>query len=178
MKKTLRDQIDELAAMGVAELEQQHRKLFGEEPASAARQFLFRKIAWRLQADREGCLPEPARELARAIAKDAPLRNRVISNAGKRPAGFPIEQSATTTITPDHDARLPMPGGLIVKHFKDQTIIVKVSRRWLPVRRSAVRFVERHRAGDHRYQVERLLVLRIDEGERAWPPLTSRFRLA
>ena len=101
-------------------------KLFGEEPASAHRQFLFRKIAWRLQADREGGLPESARELARAIAKDAPLRNRVISNAGKLRAGFPIEQSTTTTITPDHDSRLPMPGGLIVKQFKDQTIVVKV----------------------------------------------------
>ena len=112
--------------MGVAELEQQHLKLFGEEPASAHRQFLFRKIAWRLQADREGGLPESARELARAIAKDAPLRNRVISNAGKLRAGFPIEQSTTTTITPDHDSRLPMPGGLIVKQFKDQTIVVKV----------------------------------------------------
>jgi hypothetical protein len=126
MKKTLRDQIDELAAMGVAEFVQQHRQLFGEEPASAHRQFLFRKIAWRLQADREGGLPESARELARAIAKDAPLRNRVVSNAGKRRAGFPIEQSATTTITPNHDSRLPMPGGLIVKQFKDQTIVVKV----------------------------------------------------
>jgi len=126
MKKTLRDQIDELAAMGVAELEQQHRQLFGEEPASAHRQFLFRKIAWRLQADREGGLPESARELARAIAKDAPLRNRVISNAGKRRAGFPIEQSATTTITPDHDSRLPMPGCVIVKEYGGKTVVVRV----------------------------------------------------
>jgi len=78
---------------------------------SAHRQFLFRKIAWRLRADREGGLPESARELGRAIAKDAPLRNRVISNAGKLRAGFPMEQSATTTITPDHDSRLKMPGG-------------------------------------------------------------------
>ena len=124
--KPVRDQIDELAAMGVAELERQHLKLFGEEPASAHRQFLFRKIAWRVQADREGGLPESARELARAIAKDAPLRNRVISNAGKLRAGFPIEQSTTTTITPDHGSRLPMPGGLIVKQYKDQTIVVKV----------------------------------------------------
>ena len=127
MKKLLRDQIDELSAMGVAELEQQHLKLFGAEPASAHRQFLFRKIAWRLQADREGGLPEPVRELARSIAKDAPLRNRVISNAAKRRAGFPMEQSVTTTITPGHDSRLPMPGGLIVKQFKDQTIVVKVA---------------------------------------------------
>src|ERR1039458_10788392 len=105
--------------MGVAELEQQHLKLFGEKPASAHRQFLFRKIAWRLQADREGGLPESARELARAIAKDAPLRNRVISNAGKQRAGFPIEQSATTTITPDHDSPPPVPAGRNTNNGED-----------------------------------------------------------
>lgn len=126
MKKGLRDQIDELSAMSVAELQQEHLKLFGEESASAHRQFLFRKIAWRLQADQDGGLPEPVREIARAIAKDAPLRNRVISNAAKRRSGFPIEQSATCTIAPGHDSRLPMPGGLIVKQLKDQTIVVKV----------------------------------------------------
>ena len=126
MKKPLRDQIDELAKMGVRELQQHYQDLFGEEPESVHRQFLFRKIAWRLQAAQEGGLPESARELARAIAQDAPLRNRVISNAGKRRVGLPLDQSVTTTITPGHDSRLPMPGGLIVKQFKDQTIVVKV----------------------------------------------------
>ena len=105
MKKPLRDQIEELAAMGVPELQQQHRELFGEEPASAHRQFLFRKIAWHLQAGSGGRLcrigPRPR---PRDRARTSPLRNRVISNAGKRRAGFPIEQSATTTITPDHDS--------------------------------------------------------------------------
>jgi hypothetical protein len=126
MKKPLRDRIDELAAMTVVQLRQQHRKLFGEEPQSSHRQFLFRRIAWRLQADEEGGLPESARELARAIAQDAPLRNRVVANAAKRRAGIPLDRSTTTTILPGHDSRLPMPGGLIVKQFKDQTIVVKV----------------------------------------------------
>ena len=72
-------------------------------------------------------MPESARELARAIAKDAPLRSRVITNAEKRRAGIPIDQIATTTISPDHDARLPMPGGLVVKEFKGQTLVVKVT---------------------------------------------------
>ena len=126
MKRTLREQIGELARMNVAELQQQYRDVFGEEPASAHRQFLFRKIAWRVQADRGGGLPESIHEIARAIAKDAPLRIRVISNADKRRAGIPFEQTVTTTISPDHDSRLPMPGGLIVKQFKGQTIVVKV----------------------------------------------------
>jgi hypothetical protein len=89
MKKTLRDQIAELAAMNVPALRKEHRKLFDEEPVSSHRQFLFRKIAWRLQADHEGGLPESARELARGIARDTPLRTRVVTNAEKRCAGLP-----------------------------------------------------------------------------------------
>lgn len=126
MKKTIRDRIAELAAMNVPTLREEHRKLFGEEPASAHRQFLFRKIAWRLQADQEGGLSEAARELARGIARDTPLRNRVITNAAKRLTGLPDEQTAITTIQPGHDSRLPMPGGLIVKQHKGETIVVKV----------------------------------------------------
>jgi hypothetical protein len=113
--------------MSVRDLQQQHRDVFGEEPESIHRQFLFRKIAWHLQAKDEAGLPEPVRDLARSIAQDAPLRNRVISNAQKRRAGLPIEQIATTTITPDHDSRLPMPGGVIVKQFRGETLVVKVT---------------------------------------------------
>ena len=126
MKKRVRDQVEELATMSVRELQQRHRELFGANPSPAHRQFLLRKIAWRLQADEEGGLPDSVRELARAIAKDAPLRSRVITNAEKRRAGIPIDQTATTTINPNHDARLPMPGGLIVKEFRGETIVVKV----------------------------------------------------
>jgi hypothetical protein len=126
MKKLLRDEINELAAMNVAALQRRYQEVFGEAPTSAHRQFLFRKIAWRMQADREGGLPESARELARAIARDAPLRARVIANAERRRSGVPLEQTTTTTIAPGHDSRLPMPGGLIVKQFKGQTIVVKV----------------------------------------------------
>jgi hypothetical protein len=126
MKKTLRDRIAELAAMNVPALREEHRRLFGEEPASAHRQFLFRKIAWRLQADEEGGLSEAALELARGIARDTPLRNRVITNASKRRSGLPDEQTAITTIQPGHDSRLPMPGGLIVKQHKGETHVVKV----------------------------------------------------
>jgi hypothetical protein len=113
--------------MSVRELRQQHRDVFGEEPETIHRQFLLRKIAWQLQAKEEGGLPEPVRELARSIAQDVPLRNRVISNAQKGRAGLPIDQTATTTITQDHDSRLPMPGGLIVKQFRGETLVIKVT---------------------------------------------------
>jgi hypothetical protein len=126
MKKTLRDRIAALAAMNVPALREEHRKVFGKEPVSSHRQFLFRKIAWRLQADEEGWQPDAVRELARGIARNSPLRNRVITNASKRRAGLPPEQTAVATIEPDHDPRLPMPGGVIVKQYKGRTHVVQV----------------------------------------------------
>lgn len=126
MKKPLQVQISELAAMDTAALREEHRKLFGQEPTTAHRQFLFRKIAWHLQAQQEGGLCEAARELARGIARDAPLRIRVVTNAEKKRADQPAEETAVATIREERDARLPMPGGLIAKQYKGETHVVKV----------------------------------------------------
>jgi hypothetical protein len=37
-----------------------------------------------------------------------------------------LEQTATTTVVQTRDARLPMPGSLIVKNYKAETLVVKV----------------------------------------------------
>src|ERR1700680_4142394 len=54
----------------VAELKKRYRELFGEASKSSNKQFLFRRIAWRLQANREGDLSERARRRATEIADD------------------------------------------------------------------------------------------------------------
>lgn len=126
MKKTLRQQIDELAAMDVAALQTRHLEFFGKETTCAHRQFLIRKLAWHLQAKSEGGLPESAIELARSIARDTPLRSRVLTNADRRRASMPMDNSSTTTIEPAHDTRTPLPGGLIVKQYRGQTHVVTV----------------------------------------------------
>jgi hypothetical protein len=126
VKKTLRQQIDELAAMDVAALQTRHLEFFGKETTCAHRQYLFRKLAWHLQAKAEGGLPESAIELARSIARDTPLRARVLTNAERLRAGMPMDNSSTTTIEPAHDARTPLPGGLIVKQYRGNTYVVTV----------------------------------------------------
>ncbi len=126
MKRTLRDRIAALAAMNVPALREEHRKVFGKDPVSSHRQFLFRKIAWRLQADEEDWQPDALHELAHGIARNSPLRNRVIANVKKRGADLPPEQTAVATIEPDHDPRLPMPGGWIMKQYKGKTHVVQV----------------------------------------------------
>jgi hypothetical protein len=64
MKKTLRDRIAALATMNLPALREEHRRVFGKEPVSAHRQFLFRQIASRLQANEEGWQPDEAETTA------------------------------------------------------------------------------------------------------------------
>jgi hypothetical protein len=119
-------QISALSGMSAPQLQAVHRELFGAEHAIANCQHLRRKIAWHLQAAREDGLPESVRQFAIGIARGIELRLRISENVSRRQAGVPQDQTVTTMVIQARDARLPMPGSLIVKHYKDQTIVVKV----------------------------------------------------
>lgn len=119
--------IGQLPRLGPAELQAIHREVFGAEHAIANCQHLRRKIAWHIQAAKEGGLPEAVRAFAISIARGADLRIRVSENAARRRMSIPPELSATTmVVSQSHDARLPMPGSLIVKKYKERTLVVKV----------------------------------------------------
>src|ERR1700679_1918354 len=67
-------EIEELHRMKAGALRIRYREVFGEESRSANKQFLFRRIAWRLQANAEGDLSERTRGRALELADDADLR--------------------------------------------------------------------------------------------------------
>lgn len=56
----LREEIEALRHMTVGQLKDKYREVFGEASRSNHKQFLFRRIAWRIQADTEGGLSERA----------------------------------------------------------------------------------------------------------------------
>lgn len=74
VETAMRKEIDELRGMTVGQLREKHLGVFGEESRSNHKQFLFRRIAWRIQALAEGGLSERARRRALEIANDADLR--------------------------------------------------------------------------------------------------------
>jgi len=125
-KKSNLPHIGDLPRMTASRLQALHRELFGAEHPIANCQHLRRKIAWHLQAAKDGGLPESLRQYAIAIARGTELRLRISKNASRRKAGAPLEQTVTTTVIPMRDARLPMPGSLLVKKYKDRTVVVKV----------------------------------------------------
>ena len=116
-----RQQIEELRFMTVNQLREKYLEVFGEESRSNHKQFLFRRVAWRIQALAEGGLSERARRRALEIAIDADLRIRAPKGFG---VGTPRDRKASRRISTD--PRLPAPGTALVREYKDRSVVVKV----------------------------------------------------
>lgn len=118
-------QIAELRRMTVTQLRQKHLEAFGEPTGSGHKDYLVKRIPWRLQAQAEGDLSERARKRAEQLANDADLR----TTAPKHPTddtapGFTAK--AATLPPTDHDPRLPLPGSFVTRIYKGREIVVKV----------------------------------------------------
>lgn len=67
-------EIADLKQMTVRELREKYEAVFGEPTRAGNKDFLFKRIAWRIQALAEGDLSERARRRAEFLARDADLR--------------------------------------------------------------------------------------------------------
>jgi len=123
MDKTIIRSIEELTGLKIPALKKRYRELFGEESKSSNKQFLFRRIAFRLQANAEGDLSERARRRIGDIADDRDLRIRAPKEFVARPDfGSPVIDRKG----PPKDYRLPGPGALLTRRLGDRQIVVKV----------------------------------------------------
>lgn len=121
--------VSELRRMTVGDLRREYAEVFGEQTRSFHKEFLVRRIAWRIQANAEGGLPERARRRALEIATDSDLRMRAPG-----PARVPIPLATTapvgTVVTKrlevPPDERLPMPGARLTRVYRGRTIEVDV----------------------------------------------------
>jgi hypothetical protein len=109
-------EIDDLPHKTVAQLRIWYLEVFAELSRSNHKQFLIRRIAWRLQALAEGDLSERARDRALSLACDADLRLRAPQSSGR----------AVSSPGRHRDSRLPMPGTVLTRTFRDQHIAVQV----------------------------------------------------
>jgi Protein of unknown function (DUF2924) len=115
--------MDELQDFKIPALKKRYRELFGEESKSANKQFLFRRIAWRLQANAEGDLSERARRRAAEMADDRDLRIRAPQEFVARPDAGSGRVDRTR---PPKDYRVPGPGTLLTRRVGNRQIVVKV----------------------------------------------------
>ena len=123
MSLNIRQEVARMKSMQTAALQEHFEAVCCEPPRSRNRDWMIKKIAWRLQANEQGGLPERVRQRALAMADDADLR--------KRPPQSFTEQIAlacdqTTIIDPGRDPRLPPPGDELHKIYKGQALVVRV----------------------------------------------------
>lgn len=117
----------ELAAlqrMSVNELRTRYAEVFGEPTSTRHKDWLLKRVIWRIQALSEGDLSERAHQRAAELANDADLRRR------------PPRLAATVSETslPAHaakfpansDPRIPLPATIITRVYKGETLQVRV----------------------------------------------------
>ena len=111
-----------LGKMTVAGLRIRYAEVFGESTTSRHKQFLIRRILWRLQANEEGGLSERARRRAKELAADSDVR----LTAPRTKTAAPTEPVKASAIQISEDDRLPMPGAVITRRYKGDIIEVRV----------------------------------------------------
>src|SRR3982751_6220346 len=85
-----------IAAMGqmtVTQLRERYAEVFGEPTRSGNKDFLFKRIVWRIQSLAEGTLSERAKKRAEELARDADVRLTV-----PRPPSEPIAGDRTVVL--------------------------------------------------------------------------------
>ena len=115
MNTSIAKQVEALEGMTIDELRERYAEVFGEPTGSRHKRFLSKRICWGLQSREEGGLSERARRRAEELANDGDLRLLA-----------PVARTVTRPFKPSHDRRLPMPGTVLTREYRGQTIAVTV----------------------------------------------------
>ena len=107
MSLNIRQEVARMKSMPTAELREHFETVCLEPPRSRNRDWMIKKIAWRLQANEQGGLPERVRQRALAMADDADLRKRPPQSFTEQ-ISLAVEE--TTVIDTVRDPRLPPAG--------------------------------------------------------------------
>ncbi|MBX3384560.1 MAG: DUF2924 domain-containing protein [Phycisphaeraceae bacterium] len=113
--------VQALGRLTVPELKQRYAEVFGEPTRTNHKQYLVKRIVWRMQALREGGLSERARRRALELADDAEIRLSAPKATARGPG---------TTVAAAFDAgrptSFPKPGAVLRREYKGRAIVVRV----------------------------------------------------
>ena len=129
MNLNLMREINTLRGMNVKALKERYIEVFGEQTRSCNKDFIWKRIAWRLQSIEEGDLSERAIKRSKELANDADLRIRPQKNTFQSVSEDSTLRTTSYPFKPDSDHRLPMPGAILTRQYKGATIRVMVLER-------------------------------------------------
>src|SRR3712207_6737612 len=116
-----------LGRMTVGQLRQRYLEVFGEPSRSGNRDFLFKRLAWRIQSLAEGTLSERARRRAEELAATSDLRTTLPKPPKQQQpeAGAAMVVVAAPKPLTVHD-RLPLAGTLLTRTYRGRRVEAKV----------------------------------------------------
>lgn len=98
-------EVARMERLSVSALCERYHEVFGEDTKARNKQWLIKRIAWKLQANEEGDISERARKLAMEIAQSSDIRTSA-PKIRTRPVETTFE-TATTIIIPPADNGSP-----------------------------------------------------------------------
>ncbi len=108
-----------LRQLETGQLREKYLEVCGETTKVRNRDYLYRRILWRMQANLYGGLSEKALARARELVNTADLRLTMPGRGGRK-------SPESTPMTSTADKRVPMPGTIITRDYKGEKLKVKV----------------------------------------------------
>jgi Protein of unknown function (DUF2924). len=119
MQTSVTAKIAALQRMTVAELREEWRRVIGQEPRSYHKTWLWKRLAWAIQAKKYGGLSARAQERLKELSTQAeawmPLGRHAFQDVG---TPLPVPQG--------RDSRLPAAGTVLTRKYRGRTIAVIV----------------------------------------------------
>ena len=124
MDNSVIHRIHVLRQMTVDELREQWRELYGEESRSRNRDYLFRRLAWRVQEIAHDGLSDAAKTRLEELATDTFTRMRTPRETLDAATTANVKTATTTKLRSRRDPRLPTAGTIISRHYHGREIRV------------------------------------------------------
>lgn len=116
-------EVESLSEMTVNQLQEKWVEVWGEKCRSRNKDFLRKRIAWKMQANVYGGLSQRALERARELADETLLK---IRNPPPLPTALARGGKVVERIHAPGDPRIPGPGAVISRDYKGRRILVSV----------------------------------------------------
>ena len=116
-------EVEALRDLTVNQLQDKWIEVWNEPCRSRNKDFLRKRIAWKIQANAYGGLSQRALDRARELADETLLKIRGAATPGP---GCPETKMTRQSFRSSDDARLPVPGAVLTRVYNGRKIIVTV----------------------------------------------------
>ncbi len=124
MKLDIDKEVALLQRMTVGQLREKFEATWGEPTNTRNKQWLVKRIAWKMQANIEGDISERAMRRAAELARGTDIRTT--APKATKPITKPVGNTVMGFVQPEEDNRLPPPKSVLERVYKGEKILVLV----------------------------------------------------